>query len=109
MTEMPELDIQEPPSAEAPKTRAVDRLKHAGERAVVWLHRHAERLDLLPAEFGDETPVDAEDAGSLLREWLRQVKLWAAYSPEQVLALKIGAGALALALVALIVLVGAIR
>jgi len=106
---MPELDVQEPPAAGAPKRQGMDRLKRTGESAVVWLHRRAERLDLLPPEFGVETPVDAEDAGSLLREWLRQVKLWAAYSPEQVLALKTGAVALALALVVLVVLVGAIR
>lgn len=107
MTDTPELDVQDPPTQAPPK--AAERLKRASEGAVVWLHRQADRMDLVPPEFGDEAPVDANDAGSLLREWLRQVKLWAAYSPEQVLAIKIGAAALAAALVVLVILVGAIR
>jgi hypothetical protein len=104
MTETPELDLKNPPAA-----KPAERLKRASEGAVVWLHRQADRMDLVPPEFGDEAPVDASDAKSLLREWLRQVKLWADYSPEQVLALKTGAIALAVALLALVILVGAIR
>jgi hypothetical protein len=104
MTETPELDIHDPPT----RTPA-DRLKRASETAVVWLHRQADRMDLVPPEFGEETAVDTSDARSLLREWLRLAKLWAAYSPEQVLAIKTGAVALAVALIALVILVGAIR
>jgi hypothetical protein len=110
MAEMHEIDLQDPPvsdRASAPKLG--ERLQRAGEGTVVWLHKQADRMDLLPPEFGDEAEVDASDAKSLVREWLRQVKLWAAYSPEQVLAIKVGAVVLAGALLALIVLVGAIR
>ncbi|HEX3699535.1 MAG TPA: hypothetical protein VHV27_02565 [Phenylobacterium sp.] len=85
------------------------RLKQAGRDAVVWLHRQADRMDLLPSEFGDKAPVDPADADSLLREWLRQLRLWADYSPEQVLALKVGLAALGVAMLVLVVLVAAVR
>jgi hypothetical protein len=41
-------------------------------------------------------------------EWRRQLRLWAAYNPEEVLALKAGAVALGLALVVLLAVVGAL-
>jgi len=88
---------------------AVRRLRPSAERLVLWLHRRAERMDLVPPEFGQEAEVDETDAGSLAREWLRQAKLWAGYNPEEMLALKAGAVALGVALLVLIVLVGAIR
>jgi hypothetical protein len=109
MTDTPELNLQDPPLHPARPARALDRLKRARDGAVVWLHRQAERLDLVPQAFGEETPVDAGDAKSLAREWLRQARLWADYSPEQVLAIKTGAVALAVALLVLVILVGAIR
>jgi hypothetical protein len=93
------------PSAVAAKPNAMRQFR---EKLVLFLHRQAERMDLLPAEFGDKEPVDANDANSVLREWLRQARLWADYSPEQVLALKVGAAVLGAALVVLIVLIGAI-
>ena len=89
--------------------RMLERLRPTGERVVLWLHRQAERLDMVPTEFGDETPVDRQDAGSLVTEWLRQARLWAGYNPEEMLALKAGAVALGVALLFLVVLVGAIR
>ncbi|MFC3070069.1 hypothetical protein [Phenylobacterium soli] len=89
--------------------RVMDRLRPRAEQAVLWIHRQADRLDLIPSEFGDETPVDREDAGSVAREWLRQAKLWAAYNPEQMLALKAGAAALGGALLVLVLIVAAIR
>jgi len=102
------VDLQPPP--EPPSERKRDSpLRHAGEKTIVWLHEQADRMDLVPTEFGDEAPVDRGDAGSLLKEWVRQARLWAAYSPEQVLALKVGAVALGVALLALVALVGAIR
>lgn len=101
-----DTDLQTPP-AEAPRKPA--RLRRAGEDAVLWLHRQADRMDLVPPEFGQEAEVDDHDAGSLLREWTRQAKLWAAYNPEEMLALKAGAVALGVALFVLIVIIGAIR
>jgi hypothetical protein len=94
--------------ARGPK-RTLERLRRMGDRLVLWLHRQAERLDLVPTEFGDEAPVDRQDAGSVAAEWLRQARLWAGYNPEQMLALKAGAVALGVALLFLVVMVGAIR
>ena len=82
---------------------------HLSETAVLWLHRQAERLDLTPPEFGQEREVDPTDGGAVRREWVRQAKLWAGYNPEQMLALKAGAVALGIALLVLVILVGAIR
>ena len=93
-----------------PRGAAPQRLgTRAGARLVLWLHRQAERADRVPSEFGDETPVDRADARAVAREWLRQARLWAAYNPEQMFALKVGLTALGLALLVLILLVGAIR
>jgi len=94
---------------EKPSTAKPDRLRHAGDKAVLWLHRQADRLDLVPPEFGQDAAVDNTDASSLLREWLRQAKMWASYNPEQMLALKAGAVALGVALLVLVVLVRSIR
>jgi hypothetical protein len=73
------------------------------------MHEQADRMDLVPPEFGDDRSVDTADAGSLLKEWLHQARRWAGYNPEQVLGLKVGAVALGLALLALIALVRAIH
>jgi hypothetical protein len=102
------LDLQAP-AGSAAESKPGNRLRQAGEKAVVWLHAQAERMDLVPTEFGDETPVDRSDAQLLLREWRRQARLWASYNPEEMLALKAGAVALAVALLVLVALVGAIR
>lgn len=103
-----DLDLKPPPEA-PPGHKRDNPIRQAGEMTIVWLHEQADRMDLVPTEFGGEAPVDRGDAGSLLKEWLRQARLWAAYSPEQVLALKAGAVALAVALLVLVALVGAIR
>lgn len=89
--------------------RSLRPLRPHGQKTVLWLHRQADRMDLVPPEFGAERSVDREDAESLVREWLRQARLWAGYNPEQVLALKAGGVALGIALLVLIFLVGAIR
>jgi len=102
------LGLEPPRESAAHRKREVG-LRQAGERTIVWLHEQADRMDLVPPEFGDDKPVDRADAGSLLKEWLRQARLWAAYNPEQVLGLKVGAAALGVALVLLVALVGAIR
>jgi hypothetical protein len=102
------LDLQAPASSPAERKRE-NRLRQAAETAVIWLHAQAERMDLVPTEFGDEAPVDRGDPRSLIKEWRRQARLWAGYNPEQVLALKAGAVALGVALLVLVALVGAIR
>jgi hypothetical protein len=89
--------------------RASGRLQRAGEEAVLWLHRRAERMDLIPAEFGAESEVDETDARSVIREWLRQARLWAAYNPEEMLALKAGAAALGGALLVLVLVIRTLR
>jgi hypothetical protein len=88
--------------------RASGRLRRAGEDTVLWLHRRAERLDLIPPEFGQEAEIDAADARAVAREWVRQARLWAGYNPEQMLALKAGGVALGGALLVLVVLIGAL-
>lgn len=100
-----DLDVR---AASAPQAKP-RHLRQAGEKAVLWLHRYADRMDLVPPEFGQEAQVDHADGGSLLREWVRQGRLWAAYNPEQMLALKAGAVALGIALLTLVILIGAIR
>jgi hypothetical protein len=110
MEPMPDLNLQdaaraaETPSPAWPQ-RLVERLRPHGERAVLWLHRQADRMDLIPEEFGKEAAIDEADGGSLAREWLRQAKLWAGYNPEEMLALKVGGVLLGGALLVLIVLV----
>jgi hypothetical protein len=99
------LDL-EAPSAAGPRP---GRLRRMGERLVIWLHREAQRRDLVPAEFGEREPVDETDAAALVREWTRQARLWADYNPEEMLALKAGAIGLGAALLVLVVLIGAIR
>jgi hypothetical protein len=75
--------------------------KLAGE-LVLRLHRQLARRDLVPDEFGSGPPVDAEDPASVLAEWLRQLRLWTAYNPEEVFAIKAGALALTLLLVGIV-------
>lgn len=105
----PSQDLEASARPARAANRPLERVRPVGARLVLWLHHQAERLDLVPTEFGDETPVDREDAASLAAEWLRQVRLWAGYNSEKMLALKAGAGALGVALLLLIVLIGAIR
>jgi len=101
-----ETELKTPPPSRL--ARLSGRLRRAGEGAVLWLHRRAERLDLIPPEFGREAEVDAGDARAVAREWVRQARLWAGYNPEQMLALKAGGAALAGALLVLVVLIGAL-
>lgn len=101
MNPMPDMDASRP--------AAGGRLRLAAESLILWLHRKADRWDLIPSEFGEEAPVDQSDAGAVAREWLRQLRLWAAYNPEEVLALKAGVAILGAALLGLVILVGAVR
>jgi hypothetical protein len=88
--------------AGAPLVRACGRLF---DTLTVKLHAAAERLDALPQEFGDTVPVDTTDPVALRREWLRQLRMWASYNPEDVFALKAGAAIGALALVGVLAVV----
>jgi hypothetical protein len=72
-------------------------------------HRLADRFEALPPDYGAEAPVDDTDPGAVFREWRRCLRLWAAYSPEQVFALKVGATLLLAALIALWFMVGLMR
>jgi len=98
-----------PAPAARPRTPLKARVRRAGERAVLWLHRQADRFDVIPTEFGEDVEVDQTDARAILREWLRQARLWAGYNPEEMFALKAGAVAVGLALLMLVALVGAVR
>lgn len=119
MDQSQDLDLEAPPRPAAGPAReplfrriadqSVRSLRPTGEKTVLWLHRQADRMDLVPPEFGQEAEVDRESAGSLVKEWIRQAKLWAGYNPEEMLALKAGAVALGVALLVLVFLVGAIR
>ena len=104
--EAPLQDIADTPAA---PRGGRSRLRRAGDATVLWLHRLADRFDLVPTEFGRDTEVDDTDAGSIAREWRRQAKLWADYNPEEMFALKAGAAGLGLGLVVLLMLVGAVR
>jgi hypothetical protein len=111
MEPSPELDLERPPSASGPdmRHRAASALRTASDSTVLWLHRQADRFDLVPTEFGREAEVDPGDARSVAREWWRQARLWAAYNPEEMFALKVGAVAFGAALIGLVLLVGAVR
>lgn len=104
-----EAPLQAAAHAPAARPRTPRRSNRAWERAVLWVHRQADRFDLIPAEFGREAEVDDTDAGSIAREWRRQARLWADYNPEEMFALKAGAVGLGLGLVVLLMLVGAVR
>lgn len=77
-----------------------------GDAIVLAGHRLATAVDAAPAEFGAESPVDETDARAVRREWIRCLRLWASYNPEEVFALKVGAALLALAIVGLWAMIG---
>lgn len=103
-----DLDLQASPLKPSLRESLEARTRHAVRAGVLWAHRQADRFDLIPSDFGKETEVDPADAGSLAREWGRQLKLWMAYNPEEMLAIKAGAVALGVALIVLVVIVGAV-
>lgn len=98
----------ERPSAPGRVGRVRARLRRNMDRLVLWAHRRLDRLDLVPDEFGKESPVDETDADAVRAEWRRQLELWIAYNPEEVFALKIGAGVLVLVAGGLWLLVAAL-
>lgn len=78
------------------------------DTATLKLHALAVRLDEVPQEFGDAEPVDTSNPTALRREWLRQLKMWASYNPEDVFALKAGAVAGVVVLAGVLVVVAAV-
>lgn len=90
---------------EAPPARLHTRLI---DGLTLKAHALAVRFDLAPAEFGDADPVDDTDPAALRREWLRQLRMWASYNPEDVFALKAAALVGVLALGGLLALVAVV-
>ena len=86
--------------------RAWAALGRGGDRLVLAVHRAADRFDLVPPEFGRESPIDESDARSVRQEWWRYLRLWSAYNPEEVFALKVGGVLLATTVVALWLAIG---
>lgn len=77
------------------------------DAATLRAHTFAVRLDRVPQEFGDADPVDEKDPKALRSEWLRQYRIWAGASPEQLFAIKAGGLMLGAALVLLLIMVAA--
>jgi len=75
---------------------------------ILRTHALAERLDLAPAEFGKGRALRMDDAEALLGEWLRQLRRWAAFNPEEAFAWKIGGALLGVVLAGLVVAVALI-
>lgn len=92
-----------------PSPASLNRLpRRLADAATLRAHRLACRWDVTPQEFGRDAPVDEDDPQAVRREWLRQLRLWAAYNPEQVFALQVGAGLLLLLLAGLWIMIAAI-
>lgn len=85
----------------------LDSQRRTADKAVVWLHAQADRLEWAPSEFGSDEPVDTNDASEIRREWLRLLRRWMDNNPEQMLAIKAGGGALALFLLVTVIFVRA--
>jgi hypothetical protein len=77
----------------------------AAGRIVAWLHAKADQLEVVPPDFGAEDPVDPGDGAAVRREWLRLLRRWMDNNPEQMLALKVGLGVLAIALIVMVAFV----
>jgi hypothetical protein len=86
-----------------------DRLAAASDWLVLRGHGLARRFDAIPQEFGAPDGIDEDDPKALRAEWLRQLRLWADYNPEEVFALKVGGGLLLAAVAALWLAIGTIR
>jgi hypothetical protein len=98
-TELAATGPPKKPSNWARRARSV--VGRAGDGLALAAHRLADRLDLVPSEFGRDSLVDETDARRVRAEWLRCLRLWSAYNPEEVFALQVGGGLLAATLVAL--------
>lgn len=69
-------------------------LSRMGDWIVLRLHRLADRLDRIPSSFGSHHAIDPQDAKAIRAEWLRCLRDWADYNPEEVFGLKVGAAML---------------
>jgi hypothetical protein len=96
-----ELAPLPPKRSRGPAGQARATLGRLGDRISLSAHQLANRFDLVPSEFGRDAPVDESNARSVRAEWVRHLKLWAAYNPEEVFALQVGCGLLGAAVVAL--------
>ena len=104
------------PSAAPPRRLTLEPLAAAAASAprrlrdatVLSLHRLADHFEQLPPEFGAEAEIDETNANAVAAEWIRCLRLWAAYSPEQMFELKVGAGLLVAVLIGLWIFVGSI-
>lgn len=85
---------------------AASAARRVRDLAVLRLHRLADRFEQLPPDFGAEAEVDETNANAVAAEWIRCLRLWAAYSPEQMFALKVGAALLVATLIGLWIFVG---
>jgi hypothetical protein len=79
------------------------------DRVVLWLHRLADQYDWLPDGYGEAGVVDAADPGAVTAEWMRCLRSWAGYNPEEVFALKAGAALLLATLAGLWLLIALMR
>jgi hypothetical protein len=95
-----------PPPTPALQTRAPGAALRLRDAAVLRLHRLVDRFEQLPPEFGAEGEIDETNANAVAAEWIRCLRLWAAYSPEQVFALEVGAALLAAAVIGLWICIG---
>ena len=91
-----------------PRAPAASRPARLRDTFTLKLHSLAVRLDLAPQDFGDAGPTDLTDARAVRREWLRQIRMWAAYNPEDVFALKAGVTASFMVFAAVVIAVAAI-
>lgn len=108
MDQIQELEMSAPVADPGVQPRPRGRLRKLSDRVVVWLHRQAERADLVPAEFAAGREIDAADAEALRDEWVRQLRLWADHNPEELLAWKAGVAVLGAALLVLVIVVRAL-
>ena len=97
-----------PAASAEPRAKPPGLLDRILDAVVLKGHGLAVRLERLPVGFGDAGPVDEADPRALRREWLRQLRLWADSSPEELFALKAGALMLGAAIAAMLIVVAVI-
>ena len=90
--------LEEPPAA-----RPTPLLDILTRRA----HALADRCDWIPDTFGEGQRVDAADPAALRRAWMRQLQRAMDDNPEQMFAIRIGAGLLVLATLVILAAVAA--
>ncbi len=99
------LTAEKPARGPGPAARLRRMALALRNRVILGVHGIADRLDLVPPEFGREQPVDERNPDAVAAEWARYLRLWADYNPEEVFALKVGAALLIAAIVGLWLLI----